>query len=98
MTDSRQIALKEAIPYGEFQQNPHTVLCTTSLGGHLCWFESGGGRWHAKPVNNFLNHMAFNVDLDSINNKVGGDTDTAKEGAVWNPMRRKMNVCDYRSV
>ncbi len=22
----------------------------TSLGGHLSWFEPGGGRWHAKPV------------------------------------------------
>lgn len=25
-------------------------MCTTSLGGHLSWFESGGGRWFAKPV------------------------------------------------
>ncbi len=45
-----QIAVKEAIPFGEFQQSLFTVLCTTSLGGHLSWFESGGGRWFAKPV------------------------------------------------
>ena len=45
-----QIAVKEAIPFGEFRQNPFAVLCTTSLGGHLSWFESGGGRWFAKPV------------------------------------------------
>jgi predicted alpha/beta-fold hydrolase len=33
-------------------QNPYTVLVTTSLGGHLSWFEGGGegDRWHAKPV------------------------------------------------
>lgn len=45
-----QIAVKEAIPFREFRQNPFAVLCTTSLGGHLSWFESGGGRWFAKPV------------------------------------------------
>lgn len=113
LTDSVQIALKEAIPYQEFKQNPHTVLCTTSLGGHLCWFEPNGGRWHAKPVshipsftncpelifkqvNNFLNHMAFKVDLDSINNKANGDAEPAKKDGVWEPMRRKMDHCDYR--
>lgn len=45
-----QIAVKEAIPFREFQHSPFGVLCTTSLGGHLSWFESGGGRWFAKPV------------------------------------------------
>lgn len=45
-----QIAVKEALPLQEFAQNPFAVLCTTSIGGHLSWFESGGGRWFAKPV------------------------------------------------
>ncbi len=49
-TNKSQIAVKEAIPFEEFRQNPFVVLCTTSLGGHLSWFESGGGRWFAKPV------------------------------------------------
>lgn len=49
-TNVPQIALKEALPYGEFRLNPNTVLLTTSLGGHLCWFENGGGRWFTKPV------------------------------------------------
>ena len=48
--DSKKVAVKEAIPYQEIQQNPFTVLCTTRLGGHLGWFESGTGRWFAKPV------------------------------------------------
>ena len=42
--------MKEAIPYEEFKQTPYAVLCATSLGGHLSWFEWGGGRWFAKPV------------------------------------------------
>jgi hypothetical protein len=50
LADNRQIAVKEAIPYEEFRQNPDTILLTTSMGGHLCWFESGGSRWYCKPV------------------------------------------------
>lgn len=45
-----QIAVYDAIPFQEFAQNPYTVLVTTSLGGHISWFEIGGGRWHARPV------------------------------------------------
>ena len=45
-----QIAVKEALPLQEFKYNPFAVLCTTSLGGHLSWFETGGERWFAKPV------------------------------------------------
>lgn len=44
------IAFNEAVPYEEIKQNPYTVMCATSGGGHLSWFELGGGRWHAKPV------------------------------------------------
>ena len=49
-----QIAVKEGLPYEEFKQTPYAVLCTTSLGGHLSWFESGGNRWFAKPVSKHL--------------------------------------------
>ena len=45
-----QIAVDEAIPYNEFKTNPYTTLVATSLGGHLCWFEVGGGRWFSRPV------------------------------------------------
>jgi len=48
------IACDEAVPYEEIKQNPYTVLCATSGGGHLSWFELGGGRWHAKPVSREL--------------------------------------------
>lgn len=44
------IASNLSLPYAEASRNPYTILCTTSLGGHLGWFELGGGRWHGKPV------------------------------------------------
>ena len=50
VAEKPQIAVKEAIPFMEFRKNPFAVLLTTTMGGHLSWFESGGGRWFAKPV------------------------------------------------
>lgn len=44
------IACDEAVPYEEIRQNPYVLLCASSGGGHLAWFELGGGRWHCKPV------------------------------------------------
>jgi predicted alpha/beta-fold hydrolase len=48
------IAVDEALPYLEMKQTPYGVMCTTSLGGHLAWFEMDGHRWHARPVRNSL--------------------------------------------
>jgi hypothetical protein len=50
IADFLQIAVNEALPKNEVKQTPYGVLCTTSLGGHLSWFELGGGRWFAKAV------------------------------------------------
>ncbi|KAI1377422.1 AB-hydrolase YheT [Hypoxylon crocopeplum] len=88
------IASHLSLPYAEASTNPYTVLCTTSLGGHLGWFEIGGGRWHGKPVCNFLNHMAFEVDLDSINYEANGKRTSGNPefGTNFDPMRRKMLV------
>ncbi len=44
------IAVDEALPRIEIEQTPYGVLCTTSQGGHLSWFEIGGGRWFARVV------------------------------------------------
>ncbi|KAL1898373.1 hypothetical protein Cpir12675_001918 [Ceratocystis pirilliformis] len=60
------IAADEAMPYPEIATNPYTVMLATSLGGHLGWFEVGGGRWFTKPVCNYLNRMAFDVDLETL--------------------------------
>jgi predicted alpha/beta-fold hydrolase len=45
-----QIAVDEAVPYDEVKANPFCFMTTTSVGGHLSWFEVGGGRWFAKVV------------------------------------------------
>jgi uncharacterized protein len=42
-----------AIPYEAFKKNPYTVLCTTSIGGHLGWFQIGGGRWFTTAVGEY---------------------------------------------
>ncbi|KAK0383814.1 hypothetical protein NLU13_9725 [Sarocladium strictum] len=87
------IAVKQGLPYDEIKQNPNTVMVTTSLGGHLCWFESGGGRWHAKPVCNFFNYMAFELDIESVKPMTDDtDSDLPLRGSNFDPMRRKMLV------
>ncbi|KAF2711055.1 AB-hydrolase YheT [Pleomassaria siparia CBS 279.74] len=58
------ISCVDAIPYQEFKQNPYTVLCTTNWGGHLSWFQLGGGRWFATAVSEFLTKMHDEVALD----------------------------------
>lgn len=44
------ISADEAVPYEEIKLNPYVVMCATSSGGHIGWYEFGGGRWHVKPV------------------------------------------------
>lgn len=44
------IATNDGLPYQEMSQTPYGVMMTTSWGGHLGWFELGGGRWFVKPV------------------------------------------------
>lgn len=85
--------MREALPYEEFRQNPDTVLLTTSLGGHLCWYETGGGRWHTRVVANFFNELAFRSDLDSLNPVLDMPTIPGRpRGAVYDPMKRKLAI------
>ncbi|CAN8095508.1 unnamed protein product [Discula destructiva] len=87
------IAVEQAIPYEEFKANPYTVCLTTSLGGHLAFFEIGGGRWHAKPIVNFLRNMAETIDLTSVNHGLKGSTVVKPQYASsFDPIRRKMDV------
>jgi uncharacterized protein len=39
-----------AVPYDNFKLTPYVVLCTTTSGGHIGWFELGGDRWYTKAV------------------------------------------------
>ncbi|KAH6684132.1 Alpha/Beta hydrolase protein [Halenospora varia] len=85
------IAVDEALPYQEIQQTPYAILCTTSLGGHLSWFEIGGHRWHARPCVNFLNKMAFEVDIEApAGHMTNGDSVQPNDPHLgFDPMRRK---------
>lgn len=60
------IAFNEAVPYEEFKQNPYVVACTTSGGGHLGWFELGGGRWNSKPVSRGLSSCGARLIFDRL--------------------------------
>ncbi|KAI5924299.1 Alpha/Beta hydrolase protein [Camillea tinctor] len=87
------IAARAALPLEEARANPNVVLCTTSLGGHLGWFEIGGGRWHAKPICNFLNHMAFEVDLNSIRaSKEVPEPKLSQFAGTFDPASRRMRL------
>ncbi len=92
------IAANEALPRQEVKQTPYGVLCTTTLGGHLSWFELGGGRWFTKAASAFLQKMARDIDLEK---KSAYDEDF--EGhvvrqqreplkPVFEPMRRKLHI------
>ncbi|EEH50202.2 uncharacterized protein PADG_06281 [Paracoccidioides brasiliensis Pb18] len=91
------ISVKEALPYNEIKQTPYGVMCTTSWGGHLSWFEFGGTRWFTKPVTTFLTKMATEVDLDAPFKVERDDREGQEEVAShigytpnFVPMRRKL--------
>ena len=89
------IAADEAVPYDEVKLNAYVVLCVTSGGGHLSWFEFGGGRWHAKPAAGFLNAMAKDVDFEkteSLSPAYKGPVGGHETPFVFEPMRRKLHL------
>ncbi|KAL8383169.1 hypothetical protein RB595_006771 [Gaeumannomyces hyphopodioides] len=87
------IAVDEAVPYEEFKQNPFTVHCSTSLGGHLSWFELGGGRWHKRPIEKFLRTLASNIDLNFSRSVSNNDIEPKPRGTLgFDPLRRRMIV------
>lgn len=80
-------------PLSEVEQNPYTVLCSTSAGGHLGWFELGGGRWMAKPVNNFLRKLADDVDLKALRaSRLSENIVSEAKAPQWQVLRRKLEV------
>ncbi|KAF1814459.1 AB-hydrolase YheT [Eremomyces bilateralis CBS 781.70] len=89
------IAVRAAIPFEEFKFNPYAVLCTTSLGGHLAWFETGGSRWFARAVGKFFKTMAKDIDLDSVQSVQSDDPVYKHAGngsPEFHPMRRKLQL------
>ncbi|KAF2640609.1 medium-chain fatty acid ethyl ester synthase/esteras-like protein 1 [Massarina eburnea CBS 473.64] len=90
------ISLVEAIPYEEFRQNPYTVLCTTNWGGHLSWFQSGGKRWFATAIANFLTKMHDEIDVDApLPGREDADAKTVeKKYPIYDPCNRKLILPD----
>ncbi|KAL9052089.1 MAG: hypothetical protein Q9162_005606 [Coniocarpon cinnabarinum] len=83
----------QAQPTREVFKNPYAVLCRTSMGGHLGWFEIGGTRWFPKSVHNFLRKMAEEADLQAL--KQGRKAQSKELGSrtqvsSFDPLRRKM--------
>ncbi|RKF63206.1 putative esterase [Erysiphe neolycopersici] len=87
------IVTNDAIPYEEVKQISNVVLCTTSLGGHLSWYEIGGTQWHARPAVNFLNKMAFETKFEDLEVSSLNDNIKSNHGVdKFDPMRRKWRV------
>jgi predicted alpha/beta-fold hydrolase len=89
------IVCDAAVPYEEIRQNPYVVMCATSGGGHLSWFEMGGGRWHMRSVVGFLNAMARDVDFSKIDAPKmvqKGPHGGHETPFVYGPMRRRAYV------
>ena len=71
--------MDEAVPYDEVKANPYCFMATTPTGGHLSWFEYGGGRWFARTVRSITPITSeYNIDiipdrrfLHSIRNRGG---------------------------
>ena len=89
------ISADQAIPREEIKKNPYVVLCTTSVGGHLSWFEVGGGRWFSKASVAFLNSMAKEVDGAKWRADAGADANGHLppgngKTAIYEPLRRKL--------
>ncbi|RVX69431.1 hypothetical protein B0A52_06494 [Exophiala mesophila] len=96
------VTASEALPREEVAVTPYGVLCTTATGGHLGWFELGGGRWFAKVTTAYFQRLANDVDLESFTTPAGfEELDVqgviSREGRkplkpVFEPLRRKMGV------
>jgi len=83
-----------AIPYEEFESNPYAILCATSMGGHLGWFQLGGTRWFAQAAAAFL--RKFDSDIDtvataSINTARNQNDVPVGDGPQFDPLRRRLH-------
>ncbi|KAH8821553.1 Alpha/Beta hydrolase protein [Xylogone sp. PMI_703] len=82
----------DILPFEEVKQTPYAVLCTTSMGGHLGWYETSGLRWHPRPIVNFLNKMVSEVQMDSTPSSNEGLVKEEQPMALakrFDPLRRK---------
>lgn len=89
------VVVAETIPKEEFQVSTQAVLCTTTHGGHLGWFEFGGQRWMTKVVTSLFQKIADEMDpqhpfrLQPSSNS-NGSLPERQILKNFDPMRRKM--------
>lgn len=59
------------LPFNEVKLNPFTSLVTTTIGGHLGWFDYQGKRWYADPISKLFKELDDNwtVNSKSIDDK-----------------------------
>lgn len=87
-----------AAPYEEIRHNKFAVMCATSGGGHLSWYEMNGERWFAKAAAAWLNKMANDVDFVALRQskeslKLQNGANRLVEGAraEYNPLPRRLD-------
>lgn len=89
-----KVTHRDAIAFEEVKANPFCVLCTTSTGGHIGWFELGGGRWYVKPTTGFLREFQQNIDFEEtrLSSKETAKRELASGagGARYMSMRRRL--------
>lgn len=76
-------------------------MCSTSLGGHLSWFEWGGNRWFAKPVcqpifSSLLTACADIVQVVNFLNKMAREVDMKNSKAAAPSLDEKTKSSSYR--
>lgn len=58
---------RNGIPYREAIRNPYIYLVTTTVGGHLGWFQYDGTRWNNRTVADYLHLLDTKVDYSKEN-------------------------------
>ncbi|ANZ74855.1 BA75_03233T0 [Komagataella pastoris] len=80
----------EALPFQECRCNPFTLMLTTSLGGHLAWFQSPTKRWYVRPLALFFQKFYDTVDTKSqpeIDPKALPNRHQAADGRLRGPFQ-----------
>ncbi|KAL2069341.1 hypothetical protein VTL71DRAFT_15679 [Oculimacula yallundae] len=91
------IVPEECLPFANARLNPYCVLCTTTLGGHLGWFELGGNRWVTRAAERFLNSLVDDFDMSQSPEIVpcSEPVDQSPPGLTFDPTQRRLH---FRSL
>lgn len=54
----------KSLPEPEVRENPYTMMVTTSVGGHLGWFDYLGRRWYPVPLSKLFKELDDNWVVD----------------------------------